>query len=474
MSRTLLIRASVVLTDADAAPLREAAVVVADGAIVAVGPARELFAAHPEADDGGVFDVLLPGLIDAHSHARRTPLAAHGIEGGPLERFLVGLGTLTPTDPEDEALLAGADALATGVTTTQAIVHDFGGPDDYREAARAVLTGLGASGARAQLALGLTNRDEWGPDDVLAPARGVDPTRFTALAGGLQGERVGHATIDAVGPVAPQWCSDAALRAIAAVGAERIHAHLLESPRQRLQADVAGDPIARLDAAGLLDARTSLAHGVWVDEAGAERLAAVGAVVVHNPGSNQLIGVGTLPLRERLDAGLTVAFGLDSHTPSDPPDAFAELRRVVSVAAGRGTSVRPREVLRMAWTGGAAALRRDDLGRLAPGARADIVALRLPAAAETGDPLTVAVGGAERAAVERVWVNGAVAFPPPPAVAAAVAAATARIDARLAEDAAAREARRSRAGKTWTMVDEAWGRLAERAGRHEPGVEGTA
>lgn len=473
MSTTLLIRASVVLIDADAAPLREAAVVVADGAIVAVGPTAALRAVHPEAADGGRYDVLMPGIVDAHSHARRTPLVAHGIAGGPLERFLVALAAMTPTDPEDEALLTGADALATGVTSTQALVHGFGGPDEYRAGALAVLAGLGASGARAQLALGLTDRDEWGPDDVLAPTRGVDPETFTALAGALQGERVGRATIDAVGPVAPQWCSDAALRAIAAVGADRIHAHLLESPRQRQQADVDGDPIARLAAAGLLDARTSLAHGVWVDDAGAERLTAAGAVLVHNPGSNQLIGVGTLPLRERLDAGPTVAFGLDSHVPTDPPDAFAELRRVIAAAAGRGTTVSPREALRMAWAGGAAALRRDDLGRLAPGARADLVALRLPAAAETGDPLTVVVGTADRAAVERVWVDGAVAFPPTPAVADAVDAAEARIEARLAEDAAAREARRSRNEKTWTMVDEAWGRLAERAGRHEPGVEVT-
>ncbi|WP_320671367.1 amidohydrolase family protein [Patulibacter defluvii] len=471
MSRPLVISGSVLLVDADAEPLRDAALLVRDGAIAAVGPAGELRASVPEAQDGGHHDVLLPGLIDAHSHARRTPLAAHGIGGGPLERFLVALAEATPLDPRDEALRSGADGLATGITATQALVHDFGDEDAYAASARAVLDGYGASGARAALALGLTDRDEWGPDDVDAPARGIAPERFAEVAGGLLGRRVGRATIDAVGPVAPQWCSDRALAAIAAAGARRIHAHLLESPRQRLLADVAGDPLARLDGAGLLGPATSLAHGVWLADDDVARLAASGAVLVHNPGSNELIGVGRLPLRERLDAGLRVAFGCDSHLPTDPPDAFAELRRAIAVAAARGTVVSAREALRMAWAGGAAALVRDDLGRLAVGARADVVALRLPAALGAADPRTTVVTEADRDAVARTWVDGELVFPWPATVAEAVDAAASRASERLALDAAGRTARRGATAETWSRVDGAWRRLAERAGRSEPGVE---
>lgn len=461
MSAALALRGGVVVRDADRPPLRDGAIVVADGAIAAVGPADDVLRAHPGARDGGRFDVLMPGLVDAHSHARGTPLRAHGLDGGgPLERFLVELGAMTPTSPADEALIAGTDALATGVTATQAIVHTFADAEAYRATALAVLRGLGRAGVRAQLALAITDRDEWIPGDALAPRRGLSPDAFARLARELIGTRERTAAIDAAGPVAPQWCSDEALRAIASVGAPRLHAHLLESPWQRRLADApperggaSSDPLARLAAAGLLDRRASLAHGVWCDDADAARLAAADAVVVHCPGSNALIGVGTLPARALSERGVRLAFGLDSHTPSDPVDAFAELRRARAVAGGLGAPLAPRDVLRMALAGGAAALCRDDVGTLAPGARADVVALALPVAADVADPVAALLAHASRDAVARVWVDGAVAWPLPPATAAESAAAHTRVADALAGDAAGRGARRAAARRRWRVVE---------------------
>lgn len=448
MSVPLALHGAVVVPDAAAPPLRDGAVVIAGGRIAAVGPADAIAAAHPGVRCGGRFDVLLPGLVDAHSHARGTPLRAHGAGGGPLERFLFDLTAMTATDPADEALVAGADALATGVTATQAIVHTFGDADDYRATALAVTGGLGRAGVRGHVALAITDRGEWFADDAVAPARGLSPEAFAQLAAELIGMRAGRTEIDAAGPVAPQWCSDAALRAVAAVGAPRLHAHLLESPAQRRLADgppargdASADPLARLAAAGLLDGRASLAHGVWCDEDDVARLAESGAVVVHCPGSNELIGVGALRAGELIRAGVRVGFGLDSHTPSEPVDVFAELRRARDAAADRGAPLAARDALAMALAGGAAALCRDDLGRLAPGARGDVVALTLPAAVAAPDPVAALVEQGSRDAVTRVWVDGAVAWPPAPETAAACAGARARLTAALDGDADARAAR---------------------------------
>jgi cytosine/adenosine deaminase-related metal-dependent hydrolase len=464
VSAALVLRGGVVVPDADGPPLRDGAVVVAAGRVAAVGPAEAIAAAHPGARDGGRFDVLLPGFVDAHSHARGTPLRAHGIGGGPLERFLFELTAMTATDPAEEALLAGADALATGVTATQAIVHTFGDADDYRANALAVVGGLGRSGVRGHVALAITDRGEWFPDDAIAPARGLSPEAFARLAAELIGTRAGRTEIDAAGPVAPQWCSDAALRAVADVGAPRLHAHLLESPAQRRLADgppargeVSADPLARLAAAGLLDGRASLAHGVWCEQDEVARLADTGAVVVHCPGSNELIGVGALPARALADGGVRLAFGLDSHTPSDPVDLFEELRRARALAAGRGAPIAPREALAMALAGGAAALCRDDVGRLASGARADVVALALPAAAAAADPVAAVVEHASRDAVARVWVDGDVAWPPSAETAAACVQARARVRDALRRDASARADRLAVARRRFAAAAEADG-----------------
>ena len=100
----------------------------------------------------------------------------------------------------------------------------------------------------------------------------------------------GGARVDGVGPVAPQWCSDDALRAIAMVpDARRVHAHLLESARQRL----APDTVARMERAGLLSPASSFAHGIWLDDAQMRRLARAGSTIVHCPGSNARLGAGT-------------------------------------------------------------------------------------------------------------------------------------------------------------------------------------
>lgn len=77
-----------------------------------------------------------------------------------------------------------------------------------------------------------------------------------------------------------------------------------------------------------------------------------------------------------LDADVPVALGLDSSLVHYPPDAFAEMRHALAVAAAREAPGSEREVLAMATSGGAAAVgRQGEIGILRPGARADLVLL---------------------------------------------------------------------------------------------------
>ncbi|MGH3277091.1 MAG: amidohydrolase family protein [Streptosporangiaceae bacterium] len=450
------IRGRVVIVEAGA-PVRRHAVIELDGGRIA--GVRDATAE----DDGPVYDVVLPGLVDAHSHARGVPLACHGVGDGPLERFLLEMRALTPLPAADEALVAGAAALATGITSVQAIYHTFADAAQYALGAAAVADGYLSAGLRAFIALGLTDQDEFVPGaadsgstsrDMLTPRRGVTPGAFPALAAGLLGTR-GLVSIDAVGPVAPQWCSDRALRAIAEVGgATRLHAHLLESARQRL---APADPLARLARAGLLSARCSFAHGVWLDARQIDRVAAAGATIVHCPGSNARLADATCPVRRLIDAGVPVALGLDSHGAVAEPDAFAEMRLALRMAARAGAPLTAAEVLALATTGGAAAVARRDLGTLRPGAAADIVAVNLPEAATAADPVEDLVIRAGPANVAATWVAGR-----PARQARAAAAARVRLAAALADDAAARAERVAEAQAAWEAADRGWRELEAR------------
>jgi 5-methylthioadenosine/S-adenosylhomocysteine deaminase len=441
-----------VIVEAGAPVRRDAVVELNDGRVT------DLYNAA-SGGDGPVYDVVLPGLIDAHSHARGVPLAAHGISAGPLERFLIEVRALTPLPPGDEALVAADASLAAGITSVQVFHHDFGNAAAYTQGARATAEGSAEAGTRAFIALGLTDQDEYAPapigprrdDGVFAPSRGITPEGFPEVASRLLGEH-GLVSIDGVGPVAPQWCSDAALRAIAMVpGARRVHAHLLESARQRL----APDAVARLERAGLLSPASSFAHGIWLDDAQLRRLARAGATIVHCPGSNARLGAGTCSVRRLLSAGVSVALGLDSNGSAQEPDMFREMRAALQTATSARSPLTATEVLAMATTGGARALARPDLGTLRPWAAADMVALNLPGVAEATDPVRYVVEHATRESVAATWVAGRRS-----ARSMAAAAARARLAAALEADAPARAARLTEMTAAWEAADRAW-RAAE-------------
>jgi cytosine/adenosine deaminase-related metal-dependent hydrolase len=429
-----------------------------------------------DTDTGPIYDVVMPGLIDAHSHARAIPVAAHGVRGGPLERFLVMLSAMTPLDPRDEALVAADAGLAAGITSTQVIHHTFGPPAQYERHLRSILAGYTEAGVRAAVTLAFSDQDEYAPLSLLAgtpvslrnvpspqremgtpefgeladrwlrgrePGAGADEHEMTAGADGL-------VSVDGVGPVAPQWCSaEANAAAGRARGESRVHAHLLESPRQRSAARVS-DPVRALLDAGLVGPWSSFAHGVQLEASDRERLAANGATVVHCPGSNHNLNVGSCRVRQLLDDGVCVALGIDSNGACVEPDMFMEMRAALTTAEQLGEPLATSEVLAMATSGGARALCRPDLGVLAPGATADVIALELPDSAGCEDPLSEVVRRADRDSVAARWIAGRRQEP------TGALQARARLRERMEADLPDRVARMTRTFDRWRRVHETW------------------
>ena len=177
-------------------------------------------------------------------------------------------------------------------------------------------------------------------------------------------------------------------------------------------------PVELLDDAGLLGPQTILGHCIMVsghpqahypDGHDLERITSARAHVAHCPVSLGRRGMHLHHLASYLDRGINVGLGTDIH----PFDLIREMRdaglicKVAAETPNRGTA---REVFNAATLGGAKALGRDDLGRLAPGAKADVVIVNQQALhyGVTRDPIRSLVDCGVAGDVETVIVDGKV------------------------------------------------------------------
>ena len=170
--------------------------------------------------------------------------------------------------------------------------------------------------------------------------------------------------------------------------------------------------IAHLDALGLLDERTVLAHCVWLDDEEIAILARTGASVAHNPVSNLKLASGIARVPDMLAAGVRVTLGTDGAISGNDLDLWLALRLAATLhrgATGRADAVTTSQALRMVTRDGAAALGAGDrLGALEPGKLADMILidLRRPHAVPLFDPATHLVFSCGRSDVRHVFVGG--------------------------------------------------------------------
>jgi guanine deaminase len=222
----------------------------------------------------------------------------------------------------------------------------------------------------------------------------------------------------AVAPTIPLHCNDEFLAGCGALAREYgvgLQTHLSESKVQAVSAlkKYGRSLAAHMDALGLVGPSFTAAHGVWLDDEDMKRLAARGASVAHNPGSNMRLGSGIADMRAMLDCGINVGIGTDGASSSDNLNMY-EAMRIASLASKvRGPDwqrwITTKEVLEAATAGSAKALGfGDKLGRLAPGYKDDIVFLDLGNVnwIPVNDPVNALVHTEDGSAVHSVMVGG--------------------------------------------------------------------
>jgi imidazolonepropionase len=346
--------------------VRDAALVIEGGRVVWAGPSG----AVPEAagqvrlDAGG--RCVVPGFVDAHTHlvfaGDRAEEFAARIAGRPYRAGGVRTTVAATRAASSERLAANArrlarEALVSGTTTCE-VKSGYGltVPDERRSLE--VAASLDAPGLPAVVPTFLGAH-------VVPEEYGGHADAYVELVCG--------AMLDACAPLAT-WCDvfceegafDAGqARAVLLAGAARglglrIHAN-------QLRPGAGARLAAELGAA-------SADHLTYLNQSDIDALAGAGVVATLLPAAEFSTRSAYAPARRLLDAGVTVALASDCN----PGTSYTTSMPFVIALACRELAMTPAEALHAATAGGAAALRLPDVGRLSPGARADLAILDAP------------------------------------------------------------------------------------------------
>ena len=388
-----------------AGTLHDHALIVDEGRIVALVSAADAERAYSPRTRVSLPDhILIPGLVNAHTHTAMTLL--RGIaDDVPLKPWLEDQiwpresRFVAPEFVHDGTLLGAAEMLHGGVTCCNDM-YFF--PDAaaraYEEAGMRAMLGMPildfptpyAADADAYIARGLAARDAY-----------KDSRRLTF----------------SLAPHAPYTVSDATWNTVVMYSRQLdlpIQTHVAETRAEVDQARAATHetPLARLDRLGATGPAFIAIHAVHLERADIDRLATQRCHVVHCAGSNMKLASGVAPVDELLSRDINVALGTDGAASNNRLDLFDEMRLaslLAKVTTGDAAAVPAATALRMATLNGALALGLDrDIGSLQAGKQADVTAVRI-ADVETlplYDAASHLVNAAGREHVTDVWIAG--------------------------------------------------------------------
>jgi cytosine/adenosine deaminase-related metal-dependent hydrolase len=405
---TTLLHNAVVVTMDDAGTEHEDGwVLIRDGTIDSVGAGSP-----PEADDRVDLEssVLTPGLVNTHHHLYQTLTRARAQEAD----LFTWLKTLYPiwagidADAEYAAARTGLAELALSGCTT-AFDHHYVFPRDQSGIAEALLRAASEIGVR--LVFGRGSMDLGESEGGLPPDTLVEDLD-TILE---QTEKLTRDGVDvAVAPCSPFSVTKELMRESAELARRLgvpLHTHLAETVEEEAYCrQLYGcSPVEYLEELGWLAEDVWCAHCVHLSGPEVQRFADTGTGVAHCPTSNLRLGAGVAPVRDLLDAGGRVGLGVDGSASNERGDLFHEVKQALLVARGRGgpEAMTVRDALRLATRGGAEVLRRDDIGSLEPGRRADMAVWRTDGLELGGaaDPVAGLVLSAPHR-VDRLYVGG--------------------------------------------------------------------
>lgn len=385
MTTLLLKNADVLVTmDAERREIPSGGVFVRDGVIEAVGPSADLPATADEVVSlAGC--VALPGLVNTHHHMYQTLTRA--IPGAQDAELFAWLRTLypiwagiTPEMIRVSTLTAMAELILSGCTTTSDHLYLYPNGarlDDSIEAAATI--GMRFHAARGSMSVGESNGG-LPPDGLVEDEAAIledtqrlietwhDPARHAM-------QRI------VVAPCSPFSVSRDLMREAAELARSygvSLHTHLAENDNDVTYSreKFGMTPAEYAESLGWVGPDVWHAHCVKLDAAGIDLFARTGTGVAHCPCSNMRLASGIAPIPAMREAGVPVGIAVDGSASNDSGHLLGETRQAMLLArVGFGpAAMSARQALEFATLGGAKVLGRDDIGALAPGMSADVVA----------------------------------------------------------------------------------------------------
>ncbi len=363
---TLIHNCTALLMDEGFTVLPGAFVTVEGRSITSVGKERPESTFDREIDGGG--HVLMPGLVNAHTHVPMSLFRGYG-GGVDLHTWLHQYIFPAEAKLDNRAIRAGtqlglAELISSGVT----LIADM--YDHCHEICRAVTE----AGISANISRGTTL---FAPE--FDPATNPAILEAKSLVEEWHGYGDGQILVDV--SIHGEYTSRPALwETLADLARSRglgMHVHVSET-RAEHEACLARSgktPIQTLDQFGVWESRALAAHCVWTTPEDWYLMGSKGVTAVHNPASNLKLGSGVAPIPAMRRAGVRIALGTDGASSNNSLDLFGEMKLAALLHNGVNhdpLSLLPQEGLRMATCEGAEALGRNT-GRIAPGYTADLI-----------------------------------------------------------------------------------------------------
>ncbi len=349
--------------------------------------------------------VVIPGLINIHNHAAMSLFRSYA-DDYPLmtwleKKIFPAEARLTAEDTYWGASLAIMEMIRGG-TTTYVDMYFF-----MDQTAQACLE----SGMRAVLSQVFIGDNAVEGFNSLQDSKGFADRWQDAANGRIT---------SILGPHAPYTCSPAFLKKVLSETESSnipIHIHLSES-RQEVEQSLAAHsktPVALMQEIGLFKRDVLAAHCVHVTDDDIEILVANRVGIAHNPGSNLKLGNGIAPLKKMIDKEALVGLGTDGAASNNNLDMFEEVRLAGLLQKGLNedpTSVTAGEALALGTRGGAQALKKDNIGVLKEGAKADLAVInfRQPHLQPHNNAVANIVYSAGASDVETVIIDGKVLY----------------------------------------------------------------
>jgi cytosine/adenosine deaminase-related metal-dependent hydrolase len=413
MSTLLIKHADVLVTMAgNEGEIQDGAILVENNRISWVGPTEDadayLSEARPELASRGLDRtinasgcVVIPGLVNCHHHLYQTLTRTIGTGSGKVLfdwlKFLYPIwAEMTPEAVYTSAKIGLSELVLSGCTTVADHLYLYPNGskiDDEIRAAQEV--GVRFHPTRGSMSLG-ASQDGLPPDRVCDTEPDIIKDCIRAIESFHDPEPLSMLRIG-LAPCSPFSVTENLMRESAEIARQyplvNLHTHLAETKDEdRFCLEMFGKrPLEYAEWVNWAGDDVWFAHMVHPNPAEISWLARTNTGVCHCPGSNMILASGIAPVREMVDRQVRVGLGVDGSASNDGNHMLAEARLAMLLQRvgwpgfeSRADRFTAREALELATTGGARVLRRDDIGVLAEGMAADLVAFRVDDLAHAG------------------------------------------------------------------------------------------